>query len=261
MPPERRTDDAALLELVGNLGGLLELDDLHRGLIAALRRLIPSDRVSINGVGPRAGDAWGVADPPVSAKDLADWARLGHQNPLAAHFLATGDGSARRLSDVATAAELHATELYAVLYRRIGLTHQLAFTLPAEPGRIIGVALSRHAGGIDYTDAERDLANRARPFLVQAYRTALAFARLRRDGADRDAEPVAARLAAVGLTAREAQIVALVARGRANARIAAELGLSPRTVDKHLERAFRKLGVASRSDAAARAWALADGDA
>lgn len=44
-----------------------------------------------------------------------------------------------------------------------------------------------------------------------------------------------------------------VAGGKRNPEIATILGLSPRTVQHHLERVFRKLGVETRTAAAARA--------
>jgi DNA-binding NarL/FixJ family response regulator len=59
--------------------------------------------------------------------------------------------------------------------------------------------------------------------------------------------------AARGLTAREAEVLRLVATGRTNRAIATELVLSERTVDRHVSNIFTKLGVASR--AAATAWA------
>ncbi len=62
------------------------------------------------------------------------------------------------------------------------------------------------------------------------------------------------------LTPQELQVAGLVATGRANKEIAALLFVSPRTVESHLGRIFRKLDVRSRSQLIARAdeWGLRD---
>ena len=50
-----------------------------------------------------------------------------------------------------------------------------------------------------------------------------------------------------GLTPREVEVLRLVASGRSNAQIAAELVLSEKTVESHLAHIFTKLGVGSRA--------------
>ena len=55
-----------------------------------------------------------------------------------------------------------------------------------------------------------------------------------------------------GITVREAQVVGWLAQGLSNKAIAAQLRISPRTVQTHLERMFKKLGVCSRTELAAR---------
>jgi len=57
----------------------------------------------------------------------------------------------------------------------------------------------------------------------------------------------------VGLTAREAEALTWSARGKTSEEIAPILGLTKRTVDFHLDNARRKLGVATRVEAAAKA--------
>ena len=57
-----------------------------------------------------------------------------------------------------------------------------------------------------------------------------------------------------GLTAREAEVLRLVASGQSNAKIAAELVLSEKTVARHLSNIFTKLDVGSRTAAAAYAF-------
>jgi DNA-binding NarL/FixJ family response regulator len=50
------------------------------------------------------------------------------------------------------------------------------------------------------------------------------------------------------LTAREAEVVRLVARGMSNKAIARQLTISPRTVEGHLNHVFDKLGILSRTE-------------
>jgi DNA-binding CsgD family transcriptional regulator len=57
---------------------------------------------------------------------------------------------------------------------------------------------------------------------------------------------------AFGLTRRETEVLSWVAQGKSNFDIATILGASPRTVQKHLERIFQKLGVETRTAAAAK---------
>jgi len=57
----------------------------------------------------------------------------------------------------------------------------------------------------------------------------------------------------LGLTAREAEVLVWIARGKSNRNISEILGISSRTVDKHLEQIYAKLGVENRVLAAALA--------
>lgn len=59
------------------------------------------------------------------------------------------------------------------------------------------------------------------------------------------------------LTAREQDVVRLVADGLSNDEIASRLSISPKTVESHLRRLFERHGLASRTELAARA--LRDG--
>jgi len=58
---------------------------------------------------------------------------------------------------------------------------------------------------------------------------------------------------ALSLTSREPEVLLWISRGKANREIGDILAISPRTVNKHLEQIFVKLGVENRASAAARA--------
>ena len=64
------------------------------------------------------------------------------------------------------------------------------------------------------------------------------------------------RLTSASLTPRETEVLSWLAKGKTNRDIGDILGMSPRTVNKHLEHIFEKLGVETRTAAAAIANSL-----
>ncbi len=111
---------------------------------------------------------------------------------------------------------------------------------------------------------ERDAPGFSRdtPFTVAAGETSLQLAFLGGIGLDeflfrltavnlRGEEDLLRR--AFSLTARESEVLLWIARGKPNRDIAEILGLSARTVNKHLEQIYVKLGVENRASAAVRA--------
>jgi DNA-binding NarL/FixJ family response regulator len=116
---------------------------------------------------------------------------------------------------------------------------------------------------IPLTDAPRVDAGRRRPAALARLRSA--HEGLARLGARPLADAVAAELAALGLrgrpdaacglaglTAQELQVATLVADGLSNREVAAQLYLSPKTIEYHLAHIFAKLGIRTRYQLAAR---------
>ena len=60
-----------------------------------------------------------------------------------------------------------------------------------------------------------------------------------------------------GLTEREAEVVAMLARGLQTKQVARALGISVKTADRHIQNAYRKIGVSTR--AAATLFAMEHG--
>jgi ATP/maltotriose-dependent transcriptional regulator MalT len=117
--------------------------------------------------------------------------------------------------------------------------------VPYETGRVrvlIGLAC-RELGDQDGAEMELDAAR----WVFRQLGATLDLARV---------EALSGRAAggAGGLTARELQVLRLVAAGETNKAIAAELFVSERTVDRHLSNIYAKLGVSSRAAATAHAY-------
>ena len=240
--------DGRLLELLGDVMGMLDLDELLPGVLRALLAAVPSKWASLNDVGP--GGVTALVEPHLDEIWFGKFAPLAHQNPLYQYWQRTRDGRPVRFCDVCTREELESTELFQEVYRPLGINYQVALALPNQPDRILAIVL--HREDQEFSDEERDFLDRARPYLIQAYRNALEYSELGREATD----GLERALVDHGLTRREAEVLRLVALGRSNRDAARRLGVSDRTVQKHLERCFRKLGVDSRSQAAARAWEL-----
>ncbi len=225
---------------------------------------MPTDWISLNDIGSDPDGIVAIVEPEIEPAAVGRFMRYAHENPLIEHYARTHDGRVLRFSDVSTPEHFHSLRVYTQFYKPLGIEHQLSFTLPNERDRILGVALSRTT--TDFTDAERDLLKRARPFLIQSYRNAVRYSELQAEQSRRPVvprHPVAPRgpdveqLTMLGLTARQAEVLQLVATGAAERDIAVHLNISHRTVQKHLERCYRHLGVNSRSEAARVAWSTA----
>jgi DNA-binding CsgD family transcriptional regulator len=135
--------------------------------------------------------------------------------------------------------------LYNEYFRRLGLKRQLGIGI-ALAGRLRGATVALNRAGSDFDECDRLRLNLLQPHLVQAAKNVDVFERLKGS-----LEPMNSACDAVRtLTAREAEVLTWISRGKTNADIADILGISRRTVEKHAERIFEKLGVETRSAAA-----------
>ena len=110
-------------------------------------------------------------------------------------------------------------------------------------------------------NAAEDIVSPARAFIVEGKRRLVIrlvldqsapLLLLHEEGIELAPEP----LQSLGLSRREAEVLAWVAQGKTNPEVALILGLSARTVQTHVDRIFRKLGVETRTAAAAAAFAV-----
>jgi DNA-binding CsgD family transcriptional regulator len=203
-----------------------------------------------------------VSDPPqaIDRAALDAFDRHFREHPLVCFHTTARDGAVHRISDSVGDRAFRASTLYADYYARVGLDHALALPLYVDERLLVSFVLNRK--GRDFADRERELLEALRPTLSTLYRQSYALAQARRALAA-SGDPAPAPLTETdplhGLTPREREVLGWVAAGKANAQIAAILGAKPRTVAKHLERIYEKLGVESRTAAAMRAVAVARG--
>jgi DNA-binding CsgD family transcriptional regulator len=101
----------------------------------------------------------------------------------------------------------------------------------------------------DFSDRDTAVLNAVGPALAAFYRQMKRLEAARATLPDRLGLDGAATAA---LTARESEVLEWVAAGKSDAQIGAILNISPRTVGKHLQHLYEKLGVESRTAAAMR---------
>lgn len=339
----RTRDLRVVMEVAHRFGEAEGLDAFRAQALGGIARLIDGNLYGYNEVAPTGRPLVLLApdDPPWVEPALE---RNADGHPLIRHIVATGDTSARAISDVMTQRELRRRRIHDEVFGPLGAADQLAVSVTQPGGLVIGLAVNRPRPG--FSSRDRAVLDALQPFLAQGYGRALdwelrleivdALGRagdaVRRpvvlvtpDGvvelvtsgagallgplapvpgerlppalaawhaARRRGEParlsggLAATLVAgpahgldaivlapsvarlhraglegLGLTAREAQVLELVAAGCSNADAGTRLGMAPNTVAKHLSRVYRKLGVTNRTAAVAGARCLLGAEA
>ncbi len=146
---------------------------------------------------------------------------------------AAGHLGANRLSDTTSMRRFRRAPLYGEFFGPAAIGHQLSLGLEATPRRLTGMWFNRARR--DFSDDDLLMAELLRPRLQAA--------------------EVAVRRAAAraALTAREREVLDIVATGATNPAVAEALVVSPATVKKHLDNIYAKLGVSTRTAAADRA--------
>jgi DNA-binding CsgD family transcriptional regulator len=178
-----------------------------------------------------------------------------YDGPVERAVLATATAQAARASADPTAPELWGAA--AAAWRDLGRPYEEARALWRRAEALIA-ADDRAAAGEAASAATVIARELGSEWLVRELESLAARARLALDGAvadgdsgDEDDEQPEDPF---GLTDRERQVLALVASGATNREIAAELFMAEKTASVHVSRILAKLGVRSRTEAAAVAY-------
>lgn len=226
-------------------------EDFARLGVKWLPRLVKAELTTLSVCDLDTGHRSVVSDSPgaISPRHIEVFDRHFHEHPLVREHGRNPHAVTRRITDCVPDGPFRASALYNDYYRPIRIEHVTAVPIHVDRRFLVSFVLNR--SGSAFTDAERDLLEIVRPHLAHLYRLGVAADRVREVPAD-----VRFDLAAVPLTPREREVLDWVGAGKTNRDIAAILGASPRTVEKHLERIYEKLGVETRTAAAMRAVKL-----
>jgi DNA-binding CsgD family transcriptional regulator len=240
-------DFAALQRAILALHSHRDMESFRRAVPHIFLGLIPAQHFSLANlrVDPdrreiRILDLW---EWPVRfvGERFAAMERNLYDHPFAVHARKHGTDGAMRLSDFLTLPQLRRTALYREALRPTQRGRLLSIGAMGGPG-MGTLSLSRPESEPDFTERERRLLEMLRPHFDQA-RLNLESESLSRASRYRS-------LKGVGLTPREIEVALWLAQGKTNPEVALILATPVRTIEKHVERILRKLGVENRVAAA-----------
>jgi DNA-binding CsgD family transcriptional regulator len=166
-------------------------------------------------------------------------------HPVLRYYLATHDATATQVADVPSVfAGPRVVAAWNEIGREYAIGAQVALPLHFAADGHRAFVLGREDV---FTPGEMALVRRLQYLLAGLDRQVQVLARAHADGLDAGAG------AALPLTARELSVLSLVAEGLTSAAAARRLLIAERTVHKHLERIYAKLGVSDRVSAVLRA--------
>jgi DNA-binding CsgD family transcriptional regulator len=254
-----RNDYASALRLLARLEAESgDLESFASACVGAIDGFVASEVATLSVCNLATGHREVVGLPGVrlGAREIASFDRHFFAHPLVRYHGFEGGRSTHRISDSLSRGDFRRTAIYADYYQRVGLEHAIAVPLYMDSRTLVSVVLNRR--GLDFSERDRERLELLRPHLAYLYRQASAAPSSSPEAtrADRLAPPMAQPMPA-SLTGREAEVMQWLSGGKTDAEIAALLSISPRTVNKHLEHIYEKLGVETRTAAVMRARSMA----
>jgi DNA-binding CsgD family transcriptional regulator len=174
-------------------------------------------------------------------------------HPLARHYATRGDAAPRTAAEVAGEAAWRGSRAASLSREYFGAGHVLGIPLPAPSGTTRGFVVYHTDGDGDFTERERAYARRVQPLLVAVDAHHRELERWRVLASAGPAAVPDELAEAHKLTPREVTVLTLLADSLPATAIGRRLGISPRTVHKHVEHLYRKLEVTDRLSAVLRA--------
>lgn len=247
----RRADLHAALAVVSDMAATLDdADAFARCGIERLPALAASELTTLSICDLAGGRRLVVGAPAIGAAEREAFDRHFRAHPLVRHHGFEGGRHAHRISDTLPFGEFRHSALYADYYRPVGIDHVIALPLHVDDGWLVSFVLNRR--GREFSARELALLDSVREPLSRLFKHTHTLERMRQAW-----RPPCALSDALPLSAREHEVLQWVAAGKTDRDVAAILGISPRTVHKHLQHVYDKLGVETRTAAVMRALARA----
>jgi DNA-binding CsgD family transcriptional regulator len=230
-----------MLAALGDVAGATTSDDLADAVLAATHTVVGADSTAVTQVGRPDALVRSWPSGLLSTERLLAFEALNGDEPwpLATHTR-TGSGYPLRSSDFYSQRQYRRLAIYGELFRSLEVDYQAAFSVPVEGDLRLCVVVDRK--GRDFSDTELDR-------LAALWRILSAC---RPHAVGRPWPPDAARRRLAPLTPRQADVLSLVAEGQSNDQVGRRLGISSRTVNKHLEHVYERIGACNRTEAARR---------
>ncbi|MEV7627823.1 helix-turn-helix transcriptional regulator [Actinoplanes sp. NPDC089786] len=248
-------DDSKLLQLgLRAARSIVDEKPFVTDLAEGLRGVVGADCVCIDVCRgwPEETPVVTLAGEPgdLTASETDDWMQLSAvDDPYIMNLVATRDPLPYRVSDLTTLSRFRRTSVYREIYAGFEMRYLVAMAPRITDHDMVIVGLTRRLH--DFSDVEARALHPLRHLLSAAFDYQQLVSKIR---AELRTVPVDVDPRRLTLTQREDQVLALVAAGHTNDQVARRLGVSPRTVRKHLEAVFPKVGVSNR--VAAVAWWL-----
>jgi DNA-binding CsgD family transcriptional regulator len=170
----RQADLDAALAFLGDAESVKGPSAFTPELLQRLERLVPADVVCFSELDRvhrrRIGDTFSTGEARNEPDDesTAKYWRTRHEHPVCRHHDATGDFSARKVSDFVTVRELRKREIYALRFRET--PYELTVGLPAPPWHTKVFVLCRSEQ--DFRRRDVQLLDLLRPHLVHLWESA-----------------------------------------------------------------------------------------
>ena len=218
-------------------------DDFAQRGVQCLPQLVGSELTTLSVCDLASGHRSVVSDRPgaISRQEIEVFDRHFFEHPLVREHGHNPAAVTRRITDLVSDNDFQRTPLYGDYYRAIRIDHVMAVPIHVDQRLLVSFVFNRSRRG--FSDRDRDCLELIRPHLGALYRLGAA--------ARRASDAIGGDVAAP-LTPRERGVLRWVAAGKTDRDIAAILGISPRTVHKHLQRIYEKLGVETRTAAVMR---------